>query len=182
MAYEVPALGTAGQVYTAAAHNIIVNDVIAIRNAQVNVQSTTLTSATTMAVNTTPTNITGITVTITPSTNTSKILLLVFASIDNDSGVIGLTYSLARGGTAIGIGDAAGSRVRSTIDSFDMVGLKGAIILLDSPGTTSPVTYTLQVRCDSGTGTTYINRTKTDTNAVGTTRTISTITAIEIAV
>ena len=28
MAYEVPALGTAGQVYTAAAHNIIVNDVL----------------------------------------------------------------------------------------------------------------------------------------------------------
>jgi len=28
MAYEVPALGTAGQVYTAAAHNIIVNDIL----------------------------------------------------------------------------------------------------------------------------------------------------------
>jgi len=28
MAYEAPALGTAGQVYTAAAHNIIVNDVL----------------------------------------------------------------------------------------------------------------------------------------------------------
>ena len=32
MAYEAPALGTAGQVYTAAAHNIIVNDVIALRS------------------------------------------------------------------------------------------------------------------------------------------------------
>ena len=28
MAYEVPALGTAGQVYTAAAHNIIVEDIL----------------------------------------------------------------------------------------------------------------------------------------------------------
>ena len=28
MAYEAPALGTAGQVYTAAAHNIIVNDIL----------------------------------------------------------------------------------------------------------------------------------------------------------
>ena len=32
MAYEVPALGTAGQVYTAAAHNIIVNDVLSFRD------------------------------------------------------------------------------------------------------------------------------------------------------
>ena len=34
MAYEVPALGTAGQVYTAAAHNIIVNDVLNFRSIQ----------------------------------------------------------------------------------------------------------------------------------------------------
>ena len=34
MAYEVPALGTAGQVYTAAAHNIIVHDILAFRSIQ----------------------------------------------------------------------------------------------------------------------------------------------------
>ena len=34
MAYEAPALGTAGQVYTAAAHNIIVADILAFRSIQ----------------------------------------------------------------------------------------------------------------------------------------------------
>ena len=34
MAYEVPALGTAGQVYTAAAHNILVEDIIVARSIQ----------------------------------------------------------------------------------------------------------------------------------------------------
>jgi hypothetical protein len=51
----------------------------------------------------------------------------------------------------------------------------------DSPSTTSTITYAPGVGCSSGTSTIYINRTVTDTDGLGYERGISSITLMEIA-
>jgi hypothetical protein len=110
------------------------------------------------------TAVTGFTASITPSSTTSKILVMVNAIVGYQSyQVKGL---LKRNGTSIGLGDAAGSRPRvssyvnsyagtSTNDQYHM--LQMAINLLDSPSTTSACTYTLELGCYS-TFAVYMNR------------------------
>jgi len=169
----------AGDVATAAAWNVITNDVINLR-ALANVQQTVLTSATSQAINTTYANLTGITVSITPTASDSKILIHCFASIVEDSAVSEVFYRLARGGTGIFVGDAAGSRVQAATKAPTDNNTKMTFVFLDSPATTSSVTYTLQARTALGAGTTYINRTKTDTDSATFARTATSIIVQEI--
>ena len=88
-----------------------------------------------------------------------------------------------RNGTAIAIGDANGSRVRFTINQYVNQQNEARTIsmtYLDSPATTSALTYKLQLR-NQGLGTIYVNRSTTwaadATSGTG----ISTITVMEIA-
>ena len=113
---------------------------------------------------TTFTDVTGMSVSITPTSSTSKILVMV-------NGIVGYyTYManirLLRNSTAIGLGDVAGSRPQttttvgtyaptSTADSYHMVPF--TINYLDSPATTSAITYKIQLAGYS-TNATYINR------------------------
>ena len=133
------------------------------------------------------TDITGVSVNITPATTSSKILIWVdvvgFASADAYS----YFFQLMRDSTAIAIGDSAGSRTRSTF-ALDTYGAGGIAIIqcgfhhLDSPSTTSQVTYKLQgKRSDSGAGTFYIGRNDDDGDGASSGRYPSTITVMEVA-
>jgi hypothetical protein len=90
---------------------------------------------------------------------------------------------LVRDSTAIYVGTTAGSR--QAVSSANMTTGNGNIqlqdsgVYLDSPATTSAVTYKLQVITD--TGTFYINRTSNDSDNVYTGRGVSSITVQEIA-
>ena len=129
------------------------------------------------------TDVTGLSVSITPTSATSKIL--VIATV-NGSGAIGSNFAavqLVRASTAIFIGDAASSRVpatsqlaQSAADAFE--GLP--ITYLDSPATTSSTTYKIQGCSLGGTGNFYINRTGSDQNNSSTPRGASSITVMEI--
>jgi hypothetical protein len=137
----------------------------------------------TASTNNTWSDITGLSVSITPSSATSKVLVL--SSINGaatNNGVANI--QLIRGATAIAVGAAAGSRPQSS-SSIDSNGgepiMSASITFLDSPATTSATTYKLAVNTGDNTGTAYVNRTQGDADNVYNGRYASTITVMEIA-
>jgi hypothetical protein len=127
--------------------------------------------------------VTGLAQEITPSSATSKVLVTLAINGFNGN-YAGFTAGIANGSTLIGIGDSAGSRTRvgsgtyvGDINHLGMVTCQ----FLDSPNTTSAVTYNAYVfNPQSTTRTTYVNRTETDSSQVDMLRTASTITVMEI--
>jgi hypothetical protein len=128
-------------------------------------------------------DITGLSVSITPSSSSSKVL--VVSAIHGSATTNGVAnIQLIRGSTAIAIGDAAGSRPQSS-SSIDSNGgepiMSSSITFLDSPATTSATTYKLALNTGDNTGTAYINRTSADANNIYSGRYASTITVMEIS-
>jgi len=120
------------------------------------------TGATHSMTNTSWANISGFTVTITPTSASNKILLLAtFGSVTgNSNNTTG--YQFARDGTAIGVGDVVSSRIGggwraigATYSSPDHA-YPASHFYIDSPSSTSAITYTIQNECEGGTA--YINR------------------------
>jgi hypothetical protein len=126
------------------------------------------------------TDITGVSVSITPSANTSKVLVMItLGDVEQpNDGAYG--FRLLRGATAIAVGDAAGSRLQATFAGVTVAGRGGALgfTFLDSPATTSSTTYKIQGY--SGGSTLKINRTDLDTDSASFARSASTITVMEI--
>jgi len=132
----------------------------------------------------------GMTVTITPTSATSKILIMFTVNITRTSAAT-QHVRLMRDTTAICIGDAAGSnRLRDTVATRvpNAGGVPYAYALmelsnsyLDSPGTVSPIVYKLQGTLGSTySGTFYINISSGDIDADYCMRTASSITVMEI--
>jgi hypothetical protein len=128
-------------------------------------------------------DITGLAASITPSSATSKILVMAQVVGGNSQTGGGSAVRLLRDSTAIAIGNADGSRAQSSTASFydaeagttKQVG----VTHLDSPNSTSAITYKLQTQAAGGT--TAVNRSVDDANAVGRNRAVSSITLMEIA-
>jgi hypothetical protein len=128
-------------------------------------------------------DVTGLSVSITPTSATSKILItgLVNFGASADVGF----FRLVRDSTAICVGTAAGSRVAATAqqrnspDSGDADA--AALNFLDSPNTTSSVTYKIQAVSAPGGYTTRFNSSADDFDQKNRGRTASTITVMEIA-
>jgi hypothetical protein len=133
------------------------------------------------------TTITGFSATITPATTSNKVLVRVVIGADGSTGNAFIYRILRNGSVPNGsIGNAADSRDRAisrktrpgdTNHSFGPLSIE----FLDSPASTSAVTYSIQVKVESN-GTYYFNRTQQDfntSNAFGA-RTIATYTLLEI--
>jgi len=130
---------------------------------------------------TTWTDVTGLSVSITPKSNTSKVLILATLSATGETSATGFFARLMRDTTAIAIPDAAGSRIRATSVARDAQQMQTvAMHHLDSPATTSSVTYKVQIQTQ-GSGSVYINRITTDTDASTNARAVSSFTVMEIA-
>lgn len=127
-----------------------------------------------------PADITGLSATITPASTSNKILVTAQITVGGTTSHTNLVID--RDGTDIAKGDAAGSRQQLTtgegIAASASIG-SANINFLDSPSSTSALTYKIQANNNGST--TYINRTGTDNdnNAYG--RFVSTITVMEIA-
>ena len=175
----LPSTFTSGQILTAAQMNNLRG---AFRILQV--VSTTKTDTFSVA-STTYTDVTGLSVSITPTSNTSKILIMASVAQGQGTADVIATMQLVRDTTAICIGDAAGSRRRSSAAFYAIAAggvtqlQQNSIVFLDSPATTSATTYKIQVQ--ASTGTTYVNRTGADTDNAAWPRTASTITVMEIS-
>lgn len=128
-------------------------------------------------------NVTGLSASITPSSTSNKILILSSLSCSGTGGLSGFLMKFTRNGSDIFIGDSAGSRARVTwecITSDNNVGQTGSYAYLDSPSSTSSVTYNLQIRSSDGPAI-YINRSAADPDASSRARGASSIILLEIA-
>ena len=134
--------------------------------------------------NTSMTDITGLTVNITPAATSSKILVLSAVKGSQDVNAGRGYLRLMRDSTAIFVGDTAASRLRgsgsfwsghSTVASPTV-----SSCYVDSPSSTSALTYKWQGARSAGTGTFFINRTEADGDETGQIRMASTITVMEI--
>lgn len=146
----------------------------------INIQQAVKTDTQTIST-TSQTDITGLSVTITPSSATSKILIMGLISMGGNEQAADFVINSSVSGN-IFIGDAAGGRARLTTGSGDASAATesgSTVTYLDSPGTTSPVTYKLAARGRSATSF-FINRTSTDTDSSDYSRYASNIIAMEI--
>ena len=134
------------------------------------------------------TSVTGLSATITPTSASSKILVMVDvngAQVTSSQGHI--TIRLLRGATQIGSGGASGSRTTAFSaarinysEVGNAVSTSGAY--LDSPATTSATTYSVQIgNAKTTTQTLAVNRSAADTNNVAYLRTSSTIVVMEVS-
>ena len=124
-------------------------------------------------------DVTGLSVAITPAATGSKILVSWHFSVNGNNA--GSSMQIVRDSTAICIGDAAGSRIRSSLStavtSGDQVrGHSGNF--LDSPSTTSATTYKIQWRSNGNTD--VCNKSVNDNDTADYNRPTSTITVMEI--
>jgi len=131
------------------------------------------------------TNITGLSVSITPSSSSSKILLIVHINAGTPSTERGGFRIFKDGTTAVGSGDAAGNRITGIGCIYmgsDATGSRhiGATVL-DTPGDTNAHTYAVQVSTLANSNFVYINRTENDGNSYPFMRSSSSITALEVA-
>ena len=126
------------------------------------------------------TQISGLTIAITPSATSSKILCLVTALIGNNATA---TYlRLMRDATSIFESDAASNRPQATTgcNIGQYVLNPFPVVYLDSPSSTSAITYSLYWRSD-GSVTSYLNRTHADRDTANfDPRGVSSITVMEV--
>ena len=123
---------------------------------------------------------TALTVTITPRSSSNKILFMANIGCAENSGAGGQYFGLKRGTTQL-------VNPSSLVNVFGFVNVtalsngsynigNNTLMYLDSPGTTSSVTYTVTVYGVSGTTTMYINR-----SSAGATTSRSHLYAMEIS-
>ena len=123
---------------------------------------------------------------ITPATANSKILIMISIGGFGSTGAQSGTFIVMRDDTEIGVADDAGSRVPGSFHAAATCSggchyVAHGFSVLDSPSSTSEITYTLTLNHQNGV-TGYINRSGSDGD--GTSgyqgRSASTMTAIEI--
>ena len=145
------------------------------------VQTVKTDTTSTTAVTTSLVDITGMTVDITPSATTSKVLVFWSTQVGTVANS-GVNIRLVRDSATPLLGDAASSRIRVTTLASpahtEVMGV-GNGVYLDSPSSTSSVTYKLQWSKNSA-GTTYLNRSNVDTDSASYARSTSSITVMEI--
>ena len=128
-------------------------------------------------------DVTGLSVSITPSSASNKILITGLVNFGGANDVAFIR--LVRNSTDICVGTAVGSRVsamaqqRNSPDTADAEA--ASVNFLDSPNTTSSVTYKIQACNSPGGWTTRINSSADDADQTNRGRTASTITVMEIA-
>ena len=148
----------------------------------IQVVSTTVSTNLSISIGGTLTDITGLSATITPSSTSNKILVLWSVLYSNATGG-NANLVLNRNGTSIAIGNASQGGTQGTIsldtaNSNNYWSFNAGGSYLDSPSSTSALTYKFQGICNDGTNTFYFNRTAR--NGTSDINGISTITLMEI--
>ena len=125
--------------------------------------------------------------TITPTATSSKILVRGMVHLATASPTQSVMTKIVRGGSDVtaALGDASGSRTRVTTASYiDNTYSVTPLYpeFLDSPSSTSALTYSLHVKHASGlTRMFYLNQTEDSSDTQQNERAISTITLMEVA-
>lgn len=128
-------------------------------------------------------DVTGLSVTITPTANTSKILVMVTTSMGSNNAT-GYNYGrVLRDSSVLPCGNPANLRLEAgfggrSADADTCAGYD--YMYLDSPASTSALVYKVQIYAQAGTAAAYINRSHNDSNSASIARLTSTITVFEI--
>ena len=128
-------------------------------------------------------DLTGGSVTITPSSASNKILVMAYVVLGNTTSTAGSFFRVVRDSTAIGVGTAVGNRRSASGGTFPAgnYGTGGfGWHLLDSPSSTSSLTYKIQISVESG-YTATVGRSGEDSDVAFAGRYPSIITVMEIA-
>jgi hypothetical protein len=161
---------TAGEVLTAASLN---SNFSFAAGGVVQVKSTTVTASTFSTSSSSLVDITGLSVSITPTSASNKILVMATVSCGLSVATEIVNLTLARGGTAIGGGtdgtNIGEARTADRAYSF-------AMQFLDSPASTSALTYNVRTFAGSSAYTFFLNRRGASNLYNG----ISTITVMEV--
>ena len=144
----------------------------------IQIKQTFLNTATSTTTSGSFTDISGMSVSITPKFNTSKIFVMITLGSISSAAGISVGFRLLRDSTAVG--NAADTTLQSGFtniyDGGDASLFSASHNFLDSPATTSAITYKLQWRNSSGT--TYLNRYTGSSDSYNGS---STITAMEVS-
>jgi hypothetical protein len=144
---NLPTSFVAGQVLTAAQQNDLRGAFRVLQLDSVNVTARTFSTTSTSFV-----DITDLSITMTPQATTSKILIFSSLNFGADSSIAEF-FSIARNGTIVGSGADASSV--SLVPNNSIV-QTCSFMFLDSPSSTSALTYTIQVKVSGGTM--FLNR------------------------
>ena len=130
-------------------------------------------------------DVTGLAVAITPSATSSKILVIASCTWTNVGGTNHNFYGrLMRDSTAIHVGTSVGSSRVAASFGGDSVGNNSrntsGINFLDSPSSTSEISYHIEARSQTSGQTVYVNRSVDDSDSLPYSRLASTVTAMEI--
>ena len=128
-------------------------------------------------------DLTGGSVTITPSSASNKILVMAYVVLGNTTSTAGSFFRVVRDSTAIGVGTAVGNRISASGGTFPphTYSVNGyGWHHLDSPSSTSSLTYKIQISAESG-YTATVGRSGQDNDIAFAGRYPSTITVMEIA-
>jgi len=125
-------------------------------------------------------DITGFAATITPSSNSSKVLVraTMYFSIGTGNGSTTIMCNLVRGSTTIAQPTGTSAAHQATLHSWSSSAYmqSRSFEFLDSPATTSATTYKVQVKADNTASTIHLNRYYSSDNYRG----ISTLTLYEV--
>lgn len=129
---------------------------------------------------------TGLSASITPSSTSNKVLVMVSFSYSSGADV-NASFQLYRDSTAIHLADAASNRVRTSVGTLYQAATaanmhNGSINSLDTPSSTSSITYALYYFRGYGGSSNYVyfNRSSGDSDNNAYKRAISSITLMEI--
>ena len=129
--------------------------------------------------------VTGLSASITPSSSSNKVLAFLEINGSATTADHGWSTIVYRGATALQLGDSAGSRTRVTSGGIGTTGhavTNTMTMLLDSPATTSSVTYSVDLLCHTGGAQNlFVNRSNLDDTSTGGARSASRITLMEVA-
>ncbi len=129
-----------------------------------------------------------ITCAITPASTSNKIICIYKIGLSTSNAGYSGAARLVRDSTAIYVGDAAGNRIQASshfvadsdgigdVKIFDQAGT-----FMDSPSTTSSITYRLQFRTDYSGTAVYAGRSKADTDHIYRGRVPTSLLLMEVA-
>ena len=123
---------------------------------------------------------------ITPTNASNKILILVKAVVSTFVADTRIAMGLFKDGSILVQGDGSGNRTRATAETYQAIQASAETIaadFYDTAGGTSQITYDIRFMHSQGNGANlYFNRSGLDHNSIGYYRTVSTMTAMEVAV
>ena len=127
--------------------------------------------------------VTGLEVNFTPSSTSSKVLVLAYVNFGT-SGIGGAGITLRRGSTDLMLGDTSGSRMRASSGTRESGAngdepISATIVFLDSPNVDTQVTYSIAIRAGTE-SVAYVNRTGRNLDDASFPVTASSITVIEV--